>query len=186
MAETCFTAQQMRKRSLQGPRYSYRSHRLVHVSRAMPPTIIFNPIRRDSEAEPLCRRALDMSEQMFGPHHPKVATCLNNLATQVHMILESKASSSIITPLFFSNDPPSVFSTRTLICRVAEEMRRNASWFRGLQPVWLDELWRFGTTVECQGHDMFRDRCPTSEHECLDDYVDVRKSESCHVLLCLS
>lgn len=39
--------------------------------------------RRDDEAEPLCRRALEISEQIYGPNHPKIATCLNNLATQV-------------------------------------------------------------------------------------------------------
>ena len=32
------------------------------------------------EAEPLMRRALEISRASFGEHHPAVATCLNNLA----------------------------------------------------------------------------------------------------------
>lgn len=43
---------------------------------------VYAVLRRDNEAEPLCRRALDISEQIYGLNHPKVATCLNNLATQ--------------------------------------------------------------------------------------------------------
>ncbi|CAN0383263.1 unnamed protein product, partial [Laminaria digitata] len=35
---------------------------------------------RDGEAEPLCRRALGISEEIYGLNHPKIATCLNNLA----------------------------------------------------------------------------------------------------------
>jgi len=35
---------------------------------------------RLAEAEPLFRRALAMTEKSFGPEHPNVATCLNNLA----------------------------------------------------------------------------------------------------------
>jgi hypothetical protein len=31
-------------------------------------------------AEPLDRRALAITEAAYGPHHPHVATCLNNLA----------------------------------------------------------------------------------------------------------
>ena len=32
------------------------------------------------EAEPLIRRALEIDEESFGPHHPKISTRLNNLA----------------------------------------------------------------------------------------------------------
>ena len=35
---------------------------------------------RMGEAEPLMRRALEISRASFGEHHPTVATCLNNLA----------------------------------------------------------------------------------------------------------
>jgi hypothetical protein len=36
---------------------------------------------RSSEAEPLLRRALAISELSYGPDHPEVATTLNNLAS---------------------------------------------------------------------------------------------------------
>ena len=35
---------------------------------------------RMGEAEPLMRRALEISKVSFGEHHPTVAICLNNLA----------------------------------------------------------------------------------------------------------
>jgi hypothetical protein len=34
---------------------------------------------RLAEAEPLVRRALAITEASYGPDHPKVAICLNNL-----------------------------------------------------------------------------------------------------------
>lgn len=53
----------------------------------MPLFCLFYP-RRDDEAEPLCRRALEISETIYGQNHPKIATCLNNLATQVRRYWE--------------------------------------------------------------------------------------------------
>jgi hypothetical protein len=38
------------------------------------------PPGKYEEAEPLCRRALDIMERVLGEHHPSVATLLNNLA----------------------------------------------------------------------------------------------------------
>jgi tetratricopeptide (TPR) repeat protein len=47
----------------------------------------FGPLRnlgKFAEAEPLVRRALAIDERTFGPNHPNVATCLNNLAALLH------------------------------------------------------------------------------------------------------
>jgi tetratricopeptide (TPR) repeat protein len=47
----------------------------------------FGPLRNFgnfAEAEPLIRRALAVDERSFGPNHPNVATCLNNLATLLY------------------------------------------------------------------------------------------------------
>jgi tetratricopeptide (TPR) repeat protein len=47
----------------------------------------FGPLRNlgnFAEAEPLMRRALAIDERSFGPNHPNVATCLNNLAALLH------------------------------------------------------------------------------------------------------
>jgi tetratricopeptide (TPR) repeat protein len=47
----------------------------------------FGPLRslsKFAEAEPLMRRALAVDERTFGPNHPNVATCLNNLAALLH------------------------------------------------------------------------------------------------------
>jgi tetratricopeptide (TPR) repeat protein len=47
----------------------------------------FGPLRNlgnFAEAEPLMRRALAVDERSFGPNHPNVATCLNNLAALLH------------------------------------------------------------------------------------------------------
>ena len=33
-----------------------------------------------AEAEPLLERSVDLSKKLFGPYHPEVATCLNELA----------------------------------------------------------------------------------------------------------
>ena len=40
---------------------------------------------RYAEAEPLFRRALAIGEASLGPDHPSVATCLNNLASLLHV-----------------------------------------------------------------------------------------------------
>jgi tetratricopeptide (TPR) repeat protein len=42
--------------------------------------LLLRDTNRLGEAEPLCRRALAISEQSYGPDHPDVATALNNLA----------------------------------------------------------------------------------------------------------
>jgi tetratricopeptide (TPR) repeat protein len=48
---------------------------------------VFGPLRNLgnlTEAEQLLRRALSLDERCFGPDHPNVATCLNNLAALLH------------------------------------------------------------------------------------------------------
>jgi tetratricopeptide (TPR) repeat protein len=48
---------------------------------------VFGPLRnlgKFAEAEPLLRRAVAVDERNFGPNHPNVATCLNNLAALLH------------------------------------------------------------------------------------------------------
>jgi tetratricopeptide (TPR) repeat protein len=48
---------------------------------------VFGPLRNLgnlAEAEQLLRQALSLDERNFGPDHPNVATCLNNLAALLH------------------------------------------------------------------------------------------------------
>ena len=48
---------------------------------------VFGPLRNlgnFAEAEQLLREALSLDERTFGPNHPNVATCLNNLAALLH------------------------------------------------------------------------------------------------------
>lgn len=81
--------------------------------------------RRDNEAEPLCRRALDISEQIYGLNHPKVATCLNNLATQASkqarrplLLLPRRRQLRQHTCISVLFDNLSVFNFRSWRCRV--------------------------------------------------------------------
>jgi tetratricopeptide (TPR) repeat protein len=51
---------------------------------------------RHEGAEPLCRRALGISEKVFGPEHPDIAQSLNNLA----LLLDSKGDYKGAEPLY--------------------------------------------------------------------------------------
>lgn len=75
----------------------------------------FGPLRNlgnFAEAEPLLRRALALDEKGFGPNHPNVATCLNNLAALLHDTNRLKEAEilyrralAIDEQSFGSNDP---------------------------------------------------------------------------------
>ncbi|MEZ5972727.1 MAG: tetratricopeptide repeat protein [Hyphomonadaceae bacterium] len=49
-----------------------------------------------SEAEPLMRRALAIKETSFGPDHPNVAICLNNLARLLQATTTASAKPSCL------------------------------------------------------------------------------------------
>ena len=64
---------------LSASKAAYRQNS-IFLSQVLGPSFNFVLTRKDDEAEPLYRRALEIREAQLGPDHPGVAQSLNNLA----------------------------------------------------------------------------------------------------------